>query len=90
MAMTYDKPVLYMTRCMEGAPVWMTSPYFYQSPQFLRDDLEDFGDPVPELHETTLDIEPITGIAVSLHKRIQVHALHRHACIPPSPLLPLL
>ena len=29
-----------ITRCMGGAPVVMSSPYFFQSPEFLRTDLK--------------------------------------------------
>lgn len=63
--------VLDIARCMGGAPVFMSSPYFYHSPDFLREDVS-MEEPVPALHETQLDVEPNTGITVSVHKRIQV------------------
>ena len=60
---------------MGGAPVVMSSPYFYQSPPELRQNLKNFPEPIPSEHETQLDIEPITGMAIKIHKRIQVKFL---------------
>ena len=60
---------------MGGAPVVMSSPYFYQSPPELRQNLKNFSEPIPSEHETQLDIEPITGMAIKIHKRIQVKFL---------------
>lgn len=63
--------VLDITRCMGGAPVHMSSPHFFQSPEYLVNDLLDFPPPEGDKYETQLDIEPNTGIAISVHKRIQ-------------------
>ena len=63
-----------ITRCMRGAPTVMSSPYFLHSPEYLRTDLMDYPEPNLALHETTLDMEPITGSTTNVYKRIQVRA----------------
>lgn len=65
--------LLDITKCMGGAPVLMSSPYFLGSPDFLRTDLVDFPAGNEEDHETFLDIEPISGAVVTARKRLQVN-----------------
>ena len=65
--------VLDITNCI-GAPVHMSSPYFYQSPEWLGTDLMNYSTPTKELHETYIDVEPISGAAIEVKKRIQVRA----------------
>ncbi len=64
-----------ITRCMEGAPTAMSAPYFYLSPDFLREDFEDFGDPVEDLHNTVVVVEPVSGSPLEILKRLQVGAV---------------
>ena len=63
--------IMEITRCMEGAPTAMSAPYFYLSPNFLREDFEDFGQPVEELHNTVIVVEPVSGSALEILKRLQ-------------------
>ena len=42
-----------------------------QSPPHLHDAIDGWSVPNQELHETQLDIEPTTGMAIKLHKRLQ-------------------
>ena len=68
--------VLDITKCMGGAPVLMSSPFFLGSPDFLRTDLLDFPAPSVDVHETYVEVEPISGSVITARKRLQV-ALHR-------------
>ena len=52
----------------------ISSPHFYQSPDKLREMFEGISDPNEDVgkYETYMNIEPYTGMVVSLHKRLQV------------------
>ena len=52
--------------------MWMSSPHFFNSPDYIREDFEGIDEPSAELHETQIDVEPTSGVAISLHKKIQV------------------
>ncbi|TRY76195.1 hypothetical protein TCAL_02655, partial [Tigriopus californicus] len=65
--------ILDLTTCQGGAPVWMSSPHFINSPSHFREDFDGIAEPNPELHDTILDIEPNTGIVINLHKRVQIN-----------------
>ena len=49
----------------------MTAPHFWNADENLVTQMNGVK-PDRELHDTFLDIEPITGVALSAHKRIQV------------------
>ena len=49
----------------------MTAPHFWNADKDLVTQMNGVK-PERELHDTFLDIEPITGVALSAHKRIQV------------------
>ena len=49
----------------------MTAPHFWNADSNLVTQMNGVK-PDRELHDTFLDIEPITGVALSAHKRIQV------------------
>jgi len=60
-------------KCMLS-PVVMCSPHFYMAEAQLDNFAEDSGlNPVYEDHRTVLEIEPLTGMTLSVHKRIQVN-----------------
>ena len=49
----------------------MSAPHFFQCyPEFAQQ--IDGMNPQRDLHDTTVDIEPNTGLAMSIHKRVQV------------------
>ena len=57
--------------CYGGIPIVMTAPHFHNADPGLLDQVIGVS-PDIEKHDTVLDIEPITGVALSAHKRIQV------------------
>ncbi|KAK2819067.1 hypothetical protein Q5P01_024628 [Channa striata] len=64
--------LLNVSPCKNGAPIIMSSPHFYQADEKYVNDV--FGmKPVKELHETTIDINPITGFMLQAAKRLQVN-----------------
>ena len=52
----------------------MTAPHFWNADKDLETQMNGVK-PDKMLHDTFLDIEPITGVALSAHKRIQVNVL---------------
>ncbi|XP_062868044.1 lysosome membrane protein 2c [Trichomycterus rosablanca] len=64
--------LLNVSVCKQGAPIIMSSPHFYQADAQFADDI--FGmHPTKEQHETTIDINPLTGLVVQAAKRLQVN-----------------
>ena len=55
-----------------GVPVIMSAPHFYNVDKSILTQIDGVN-PVQELHDTYLDIEPTTGITLAAHKRIQVN-----------------
>ena len=64
--------MLDITTCQGGAPVLITSPHFYNSPDYIRTDFEGITPPDHDLHATVIDVEPNSGLSIQIHKRIQV------------------
>ncbi|XP_070706966.1 lysosome membrane protein 2c isoform X1 [Pempheris klunzingeri] len=64
--------LLNVSACKQGAPIIMSSPHFYQADQKFVQDV--FGmRPNKEQHQTTLDVNPLTGILLQAAKRLQVN-----------------
>ncbi|XP_060916733.1 lysosome membrane protein 2c [Labrus mixtus] len=64
--------VLNVSVCKQGAPIIMSSPHFYQADEKYVEDV--FGmRPSKELHQTTIDIHPLTGIVLQAAKRLQIN-----------------
>ncbi|XP_076020009.1 lysosome membrane protein 2c [Genypterus blacodes] len=64
--------VLNVSPCKQGAPIIMSSPHFYQADQQYVKGV--FGmKPNKERHQTTIDINPLTGIILQAAKRLQVN-----------------
>ncbi|XP_029371334.1 lysosome membrane protein 2c [Echeneis naucrates] len=64
--------VLNVSGCKQGAPIIMSSPHFYQGDEKFVQDI--FGmNPNKEHHETTIDINPLTGMILQAAKRLQVN-----------------
>ena len=61
-----------------GSTVTISSPHFYQSDDALWEMFDGISDPKqsPEKYETYMYVEPYTGAALSLHKRIQVWKIY--------------
>ena len=62
-----------------GAAVTISSPHFYNSDPGLRKKFDGISNPDlnPERYETYMLVEPYTGAALSLHKRLQVYKYYR-------------
>lgn len=58
--------------CYGGIPVIMSAPHYWNVDKELLSQIDGLN-PVQDLHDTYLDVEPTTGIALSAHKRIQVY-----------------
>lgn len=72
--------IMDISRCMEGASVTISSPHFYQSDDKFWKMFDGMSDPNdnPSKYETYILIEPYTGAALSLHKRLQFNIpVHR-------------
>uniref|UniRef100_A0A673A6Y6 Lysosome membrane protein 2-like n=1 Tax=Sphaeramia orbicularis TaxID=375764 RepID=A0A673A6Y6_9TELE len=64
--------LLNVSACKQGAPIIMSSPHFYQADEKFVKDV--FGmNPKKEEHQTTIDINPLTGIVLQAAKRLQVN-----------------
>ena len=50
----------------------MSSPHFYRADDEMRKAFDGLSEPNPDEHDTILNLDPITGLAVAAHKRIQV------------------
>uniref|UniRef100_S4RBS0 Platelet glycoprotein 4 n=1 Tax=Petromyzon marinus TaxID=7757 RepID=S4RBS0_PETMA len=66
--------VLDISSCKGGAPVFISLPHFLDGSREYIDDVEGL-EPNREDHETYLDVEPTTGITLSVTKRIQINVL---------------
>ncbi|TDH01972.1 hypothetical protein EPR50_G00168370 [Perca flavescens] len=64
--------VLNVSLCKQGAPIIMSPPHFYQADEKYVQDV--FGmRPKKEEHQTTIVINPLTGIILQAAKRLQVN-----------------
>jgi len=63
--------MLDLTGC-QGAPVIISLPHFLNARPEKVESIQGLN-PDPELHTTYLNIEPMTGVALDAHKRIQVN-----------------
>lgn len=62
-----------LDRCMAGAPLAMSAPHFlYGDPELV--DAIDGVQPDQALHETVLNVDPLLGIVLQGHKKIQVQS----------------
>ncbi|XP_015282611.1 PREDICTED: lysosome membrane protein 2 isoform X2 [Gekko japonicus] len=68
--------VLNISTCMQGAPILLSSPHFYQSDEAYIKSIDGIH-PKKEDHETFLDINPTTGLLVRACKRFQINVYVR-------------
>uniref|UniRef100_H3C430 Scavenger receptor class B, member 2c n=1 Tax=Tetraodon nigroviridis TaxID=99883 RepID=H3C430_TETNG len=58
--------------CKSGAPIVMSSPHFYQAEEKFKEAV--FGmRPDKQLHQTAIDIHPLTGVVLQAAKRLQIN-----------------
>ena len=55
-----------------GTPMILSSPHFFQSPDFLRQKFDGISEANADDHETRFYIEPTTGVTVKHNRRLQV------------------
>ncbi|XP_067114295.1 lysosome membrane protein 2c [Osmerus mordax] len=64
--------LLNVSVCKQGAPIIMSSPHFYQADEKYINGV--FGMyPNKERHQTTIDVNPLTGVILQAAKRLQVN-----------------
>ncbi|XP_068210065.1 lysosome membrane protein 2-like isoform X1 [Palaemon carinicauda] len=74
--------MLNMAPCAFDAPIVLSTPHFYQGNQVDIDSIDGL-DPHKEEHETYLDIEPNTGVAMRAMKKMQLNVpLKRYGSFP--------
>lgn len=73
--------ILDISRCKKGAPIVLSAPHFYKGDEYLTREEVIGLQPQKSLHETFLEIEPMTGVVLNAARRIQinVHVSHRPA-----------
>ncbi|XP_071438644.1 scavenger receptor class B member 1-like isoform X1 [Hetaerina americana] len=64
------------TPCAYGAPIMASFPHFYMGDESLLEPFEGLN-PKKELHEFTLDIQPILGVPLGGVSRLQLNAMVR-------------
>jgi len=69
--------LLFLSGC-QGAPVIMSTPHFLDSDPDLVDAIDGIN-PDREKHVTYLNLEPMTGMPLQAHKRIQANVPIRHS-----------
>ncbi|CAN8006184.1 unnamed protein product, partial [Ixodes hexagonus] len=64
--------VVYISSCRKGAPIVLSSPHFYLGDNAYVNGVDGLS-PTKELHETFLDIHPLTGLVLRASKRLQIN-----------------
>ncbi|KAK7895529.1 hypothetical protein WMY93_020854 [Mugilogobius chulae] len=67
--------VLDISSCQKGKPIYISLPHFLSGSPSLIQAVEGLN-PIPEHHETFLDVEPTTGFTLNFAKRIQVNMMY--------------
>lgn len=68
----YPSGVFDMSGCHFGAPVYISNPHFLGADPFYLTTVKGLT-PNSSLHQTYLDLEPVTGTPVELQLRIQIN-----------------
>uniref|UniRef100_T1KWW1 Uncharacterized protein n=1 Tax=Tetranychus urticae TaxID=32264 RepID=T1KWW1_TETUR len=77
--------LLDISSCRQFAPLVASSPMFFQADDDLFTAIDGLHERKSELHQTYLDIEPITGKVLSAYKRLQISAhLKQDYCPVPT------
>jgi len=64
--------VINLTSCSQGAPIFVSKPHFLDADPFYLSQLDGLS-PDAQLHNTIIAVEPITGVTMSAHKRLQIN-----------------
>ncbi|XP_030046438.1 lysosome membrane protein 2 [Microcaecilia unicolor] len=68
--------ILNVSTCMQGVPILLSNPHFYQAEDKYIHDIEGMH-PNQEDHESFIDINPLSGVIVRAAKRLQVNVYVR-------------
>ncbi len=60
-----------MTCVHQGTPIMFTLPYFARA-NITGWEVSGIGEPDPEIHYTFIDVDPITGLSLQGHQRLQI------------------
>ncbi|TRY75716.1 hypothetical protein TCAL_08673 [Tigriopus californicus] len=60
------------TACRQGAPVFMSQPHFYQADPYYAAQVDGLR-PQADRHETAFELEPQTGVPLTVKARFQVN-----------------
>lgn len=64
--------ITHVAACRKGAPIVLSSPHFYHGDEEFVRAVRGLK-PVKEMHETFLDIHPLTGLVMRASKRLQIN-----------------
>ena len=65
-----------VSACKFNAPAFVSYPHFYKTDPVLLDKFENGSlNPSPDLHESQLSLEPISGVPLDVKVRMQINAL---------------
>jgi len=70
--------LLNLSAPMNGTPVFISKPMFMDAHESYRDAIDFLNAEIdPDLHDTHLDVEPMSGIVMNAFKRMQINVLVR-------------
>ena len=73
----WPRGLLPLSKCLLGGPpILVSPPHFYNSHPDLVKHVDGMK-PERRLHDTVVDVEPITGTVMKTHKRIQINVMAR-------------
>ncbi|XP_057312469.1 lysosome membrane protein 2-like [Hydractinia symbiolongicarpus] len=65
--------LIHIAKCLPGhPPVFLSLPHFYLGDQHLIDAIDGIH-PEKDLHETIIAVEPVTGLSMNSHQRLQLN-----------------
>lgn len=64
--------VIDVSACHSEAPIFLSGPHFFQGSDFLKQGILGL-EPNQSLHESFIDVEPVTGILLRIAMRLQVN-----------------
>lgn len=77
----FKSGVTHVSNCRKGAPIVLSSPHFYQGDSAYVNGVQGLM-PNKQLHETFLDIHPMTGLVMRASKRLQINVdLRRNSAL---------
>jgi len=81
-----DSGMLNLSKCSEGAPVYISKPHFLDVYSATNTTTKVSGlSPDRNAHDTFVDVEPITGITMHAAKRLQINSLTQPVTTGPPP-----